>query len=520
MKKLSTSISLILLCAASLVSCSETSVTHFHGLYADATDGLRNPERGLRLEVALDVSSHVETSHATSLHTASLHATALLEQEAQKYASDSITLVQTYFYLTGIANKPIAQRHFDAMQAFLDKLRELGMKAVLRFAYEGDFMGRAATGPTEADIRRHTQQLKPFLEANKDVILVVQAGFIGAWGEWHSSAHGLENSEATKRNILQWICEMTPNGRMVQVRIPAYKNLLQGDANYSRLSFHDDFIVVKPHVWDGEMSEGTAHFAQIAAESLHLIVDGELPWGFWSVNQDPDDKHGGWLIDGAQVARRLFLQHYTSLSAIHNYKERDAADKFSMMYWKETPVSETFLTANRMPFSPAYFLKKDGTKTVRSEFEYIRDHLGYRIELQQLKTSPAWKKGTANHVELSLINRGFSTLFNEHPVFFVLTDAAGKVCASVRTGVNVNDWQPYAPQDTSRTPLVHRISASITLPSTFPAGTYQLGLWIPDGAAALTHNPQYAIRCANSDVEWLTTAEGYGINRLTSTSVD
>jgi hypothetical protein len=496
-------------CAAGLVSCGEASVTHFHGLYADATDGLRNPERGLRLEVALDVDAW-DKAEIPSI-------TGRLEQEAQKYAVDSITLVQTYFYLTGIVNKPIAQRHFDAMQAFLDKLRELGMKAVLRFAYEDDFMGRAATGPTEVDIKRHTQQLKPFLEANKDVIVVVQAGFIGAWGEWHSSVHDLENS---KRDILQWICEMTPNGRMVQVRIPPYKNMLQGDANYNRLSFHDDFIVIKPHVWDGKMSEGTAHFAQIAAESPHLMVDGELPWGHWSVNQDPDDKYSGWLIDGAQVARRLFIQHYTSLSAIHNYKERDATDKFSMMYWKETPIDETFLTAHRMPFSPAYFLKKDGTKAVRSEFEYIRDHLGYRIELQQLETSPSWKKGTANRMELSLINRGFSTLFNEHPVCFVLTDAAGKVCASVRTDANVNDWQPYAPQDTIRTPLVHRISASMTLPPTLPAGTYQLGLWIPDGTAALTHNPQYAIRCANSDVEWLTTTDGYGINRLTSISVD
>jgi len=27
--------------------------------------------------------------------------------------------------------------------------------------------------------------LKPFLEKNRDLILVVQAGMIGAWGEWH-----------------------------------------------------------------------------------------------------------------------------------------------------------------------------------------------------------------------------------------------------------------------------------------------------------------------------------------------
>ena len=40
-------------------------------------------------------------------------------------------------------------------------------------------------------------RLKPFLEENKDVIQVVQAGMIGAWGEWHSSFHGLEKSDDT-----------------------------------------------------------------------------------------------------------------------------------------------------------------------------------------------------------------------------------------------------------------------------------------------------------------------------------
>ena len=78
------------------------------------------------------------------------------------------------------------------MDTYFNKLRELGKKAVLRFAYETAFMGRAGSGPTLEDVLRHMEQLKPFLAQNTDVIQVVQAGFIGAWGEWHSSFHGLE----------------------------------------------------------------------------------------------------------------------------------------------------------------------------------------------------------------------------------------------------------------------------------------------------------------------------------------
>jgi hypothetical protein len=494
------------------ISCSANILKpkRFHGVYADEENirnGLCNPERGLRLEVALNVESNNVATPS--------NITSRLESEAKKYASDSITLVQTYFYLSGIEGKPLEQRHFDAMQVFFDKLRDLGMKSVLRFAYERDFMGRVKSGPTAEDIHRHIQQLKPFLETNKDVILVLQAGFIGAWGEWHSSIHGLENSNKTKKNILEWICDLAPEGRMVQVRIPNYKNLLKGDEKcYNKLSFHDDFIVIKPHVWDGEMSEGTPAYEQIVKESPYLLVDGELPWGFWSVNNDPDDKQGGWLIEGEQAARRLFLQHFTSLSAIHNYKEKDAIEKFSMLYWKETPISEAFLSENKMPVSDSYFLKKDGSKAERNVFDYVRDHLGYRIELQEIKTNSKWKKGKNNPVEISLINWGFSTLFNEHPVYLVLIDSWGKVRHTTLTKANVNDWQPYNPQDATKIPLVHRITANILLSETLPHGIYQLGLWIPDASQKLMYNSQFAIQCANSDVAWKTTPDGYGINCL------
>lgn len=186
----------------------------------------------------------------------------------------------------------------------------------MRFAYETAFMGRAGSGPTLEDVLRHMEQLKPFLAQNTDVIQVVQAGFIGAWGEWHSSFHGLEKTNDSKRTILEKIVWMTPENRMVQVRVPEYKNLINKESkSYNRVSFHDDFIIIKPHKWDGNMHEGTPYFNQIVEESPYLAVDGELPWGTWSMNEDPDNPEAGWVIDGKATARQLFLQHYTSLSA-------------------------------------------------------------------------------------------------------------------------------------------------------------------------------------------------------------
>lgn len=488
---------------------------HYRGIYADdpaGLEGLYNPERGFRLEVALDVTKNNYVWNPERYP----DITSYLEEQSEFYASDSISLVQTYFYLTGAVGKELTEENFRTMDIFFDKLRELGKKAVLRFAYETDFMGRVTTGPTLQDIIRHADQLKPFLKKNKDVIQVVQAGMIGAWGEWHSSFHGLEGSEETKRIILEKILEMTPENRMVQVRVPSYKNLLKRDGKmYNRTSFHDDFIIIDPHQWDGDMHEGTALFDQIVRESPYLPVDGELPWGNWSVNKGPDNPEPGWIVDGVKTARQLFLQHYTSLSAIHNYKEKGTTDKYSMMYWKETPVSESYLQENHMPVSDGYFRKKDGSSVERSAFDYIRDHLGYRIELQEMTVPSSLSAEDSNLIELSLINRGFSTLFNEHPVYLVLIDETGNVCYTSQTDANVNDWQPYQPGNSLCTPLIHKITSDLKIPANLSKGTYRLGLWIPDDSDRLKYNNRFAIRCANGNVGWWISEDGkYGINIL------
>lgn len=515
MRYIKTLLLLIVLTILSACNSNTNQTVYYRGIYADdpsGMEGLYNPERGFRLEIALDVANKNYVWEPEKYP----DITSYLEEQSEMYASDSVSLVQTYFYLNGMTGKELTEDNFRVMDIFFNKLRVLGKKAVLRFAYETDFMGRVKTGPTLEDIICHTEQLKPFLDKNKDVIQVVQAGMIGAWGEWHSSYHGLEQSEETKRVILEKILWMTPANRMVQVRVPLYKNLLKSDEKaYNRISFHDDFIIVDPHVWDGDMHEGTELFNQIVQESPYLPVDGELPWGNWSVNKGPDNPEPGWLIDGMKTARQLFMQHYTSLSAIHNYKEKATTDKYSMMYWKETPVNIDFLKENKMPVSDAYFLNKDGSKAERNVFDYIRDHLGYRIELQEMTAPSNLSFSGSNVVEISLINRGFSTLFNEHPVYLVLIDEADNVCYADLTNTNVYTWQPYQPGDDQCVPLIHKIKSELKIPANLNKGTYRLGLWIPDGSDRLKYDNRFAIRCANGNVDWwISKDRKYGINIL------
>lgn len=52
----------------------------------------------------------------------------------------------------------------------------------------------------------------------------IQAGFLGSWGEWHSSLHDLsENSTITSAVVEAELFTMLPPDRKINVRVPSYK---------------------------------------------------------------------------------------------------------------------------------------------------------------------------------------------------------------------------------------------------------------------------------------------------------
>ena len=119
--------------------------------------------------------------------------------------------------------------HADLPSTYLTKLntgfanlRKQGPKAVVRFAYnypetESDYLN--AQDATLSRVKRHITQLQPVLQANADVIAAVQGGFIGAWGEWHTSSNKL-TTPANKAAVRDALLQAVPASRQLQVRYP------------------------------------------------------------------------------------------------------------------------------------------------------------------------------------------------------------------------------------------------------------------------------------------------------------
>ena len=189
-------------------------------------------------------------------------------------------------------------------------------------------------GPTKEWILNHIEQLKPIIAANEDVIYVLQAGFIGAWGEWHSATHIAADDLVTRAEILGKLLELLPPDRMTQVRVPWYKHklipyitgkpcsTLTAETAFSgipeaRIGFHNDGILAGPShggTWPEAPlfgKPGNPEFDRVTLESAWTPTDGEL---FWSDQGCEGTETHNKGVDGFAAINYLRL-HRFSVSA-------------------------------------------------------------------------------------------------------------------------------------------------------------------------------------------------------------
>ena len=135
----------------------------------------------------------------------------------------NLTIAQAYCFLP--AQRVLTAEFLARVNASFATLREHGVKALLRFLYDHD-----SPGENDYDfetIAGHIDQLSPIVRANADQVYVLQAGFIGSWGEWHGAKRPLlSNATGVQDMLRRELYTLLPPDRKVQVRVPEYKSQL------------------------------------------------------------------------------------------------------------------------------------------------------------------------------------------------------------------------------------------------------------------------------------------------------
>lgn len=433
--------------------------------YRSLSAGFSNPERGPYR------STQTQSSLYTPLDAATL----------QCYRqNEGISLIHRYFYLDSFVDSDICPQSqsqcpfLDLMQADFDTIRQAGLKAVVRFAY-------SAIGPTppygdasKERVLAHIRQLTPVLTDNSDVIAVMQAGFIGLWGEWWYSDHFAPDGDWTDRaDVLSAILGALPSTRMVQVRAPRYKQSIFGDLS--------------------PVDIGTAHSGSALARTGHhndCFVSSLSDGGTYSSPANEYtylEEETKWVPMGGETCDYRFLSDPDP----ERLSCATALDELSTLHWSllnldwYKPTLRGWLDSDCLP--------------------EIEQRLGYRLVYVQGTFDEETKPGAKLKVGLQIRNEGFAAPFNPRAVELILRRTDG--------------WK-YAfqlPEDPRfwLAGETHTTTNEIAIPADFPPGNYELLLNLPDPEPALRQRPEYSIRLANENV-WEPDT---GYNRLNRTLV-
>lgn len=421
------------------------------------------------------------------------------EDELDFFSYDGVSIMQSYCFLNRFERgEPLSQQKLEDIETFFLKLRRNGVKTLLRFAYE---LSPSLTGPTAETILRHLEQLKPLLIKYMDVIYSLQCGFVGMFGEFHTSYYRLELDVAFRRELFKNVLELLPQTRCTMVRYlrskwevyggnaitekEAFSSLPQARIGYfidgfmagsnwggtwwvpEKEFYNEKSEAFRKGTWDGIWCDASAELQQahVAQESKFLPVDGEL---FWR------DLRG--IAIPEETVKALLRFHFDTLGFVHSHSLFEGS-KYSFDIWKTVPVDPLFLKENNLPISDGYFESETGKHIWRSYYEYIRDHLGYRLEL---KNADIFCENGMVHGVIRIINRGFSAPVNPRPVYLMLGKTAHQIECEVRK------WYSGEEQ---------------ILTFKFPApkeSNCPVGLWLPDAAETLRNDPNYAIHLANA----------------------
>ncbi|MGH9386566.1 MAG: DUF4832 domain-containing protein [Vicinamibacterales bacterium] len=378
------------------------------------------------------------------------------------------TLARPVFRLDNYRTSPLPQSFLNLLASGFQKARQAGVKLVPRFSYNFPVWINSDPDASQAQIVQHLQQLAPVLAANQDVIAWMEAGFIGLWGEWHTSSHGLDTDPLAKAAILNALLAALPPSRMVALRMPSDMQLLNG-----------------PPITSAEAFTGSSRARVGSHQDCFLASDDD--WGTWGRSGNSIAYDKAYVAENGKYA---VVGGETCYPNPPRSECPTALSELAYLHW-------TYLNSE---FEPTVL---QGWVTGGCYAEIDR-RLGYRFRLVSASHSQSVQRGQALQLSVQLVNDGFAAMLNKRPVFAVLYKGAETYTCQLNA--DPRRWSPNA---------VTTITGACVLPTTMTSGTYSWALWLPDDAPSIRNDPRYAVRFANQGL-WNATL-GYNVLSTTVT---
>ena len=439
----------------------------------------RNPDRGFRGSTNLDIFVMSLKSEEDMKE----YAREIISEgvgEDDQNPGDTTLVMQNYLYLNGFNNRDITENGLKAIEIFFKTQLEMGIKGQPRFCYIFDAKNASVEDATQEITLRHIEQIAEVIPSIKQCIQAFPICFVGAWGEWHSDYYKHDTTEIASAVMEKLV---VPNGLYALMRLPKYKNQLKTKTYYDRIGIENDSIFGKvpantPGIsGTGGLDDGSEQWKQLVKEAAYTPQEGELYWNSWLIQNKVN-------VDGYKTIEQLSEHRFTTLSIHHSYLDMANRDESQIGSWKKLSIMAGWLKAKGITYDPNWFKNADGKNVSRNVFEFIRDHLGYRIAAQKISISGSGKPKSDLQIEMSLKNYGFSAAFNMKSGFALLDDQ-GAVVSEVLCG-EPEKWYNRNPDDYSDySSPEYSLSCNLKLPE--KSGRYRVAFFLKNDGGQYAH---------------------------------
>jgi Domain of unknown function (DUF4832)/Domain of unknown function (DUF4874) len=381
----------------------------------------------------------------------------LMSDGSFSYArSQGHAISRAYVRLDAYRNTRLPADFLTQLDRQFQLVRAAGIKVIPRFSYNFPKNGDKPQDSSLELTLAHIQQLKPILTKNADVIATLQGGFIGAWGEWHTSSNKLDRP-APKAKVLSALLGALPPSRMVQLR---YANDIRANSQpltlttafrgtrHARIAFHNDCFL-------SNQSDSGTYEADIPA--LKGYARQLAPF----------------VAVGGETCDVTPAQHRTDCPT--------AESELAKFHW-------SYLTADF--YAPTIERWKQEGCHGR-----IAQKLGYRLQLVRSEFPTQFDRARQLQGRFVIKNIGYASPFNPRGLELILRhQQTGKL-------VRLPLLKPLSKTHDPRfwLPTAGEISVDVrgTIPPTASLGGYDLLLNLPDPMPKLKDRSEYSIRLAN-----------------------
>lgn len=426
--------------------------------YYDYTN-FANPERGFynRRGVTFNDGNHPTPPSAESMEAARIRSNA--------------TLTQFLVYFTEFRENPTLPDYvLDYMRQSFANHREAGVKTVLRCAY-----GDSGKDAKVAIVESHIKQLKPIFQEYADVIYTVEAGWVGACGEWaNGDGTGFEGNAASRARVVSALLDAFPQDIQILLRTPGYKRQVLAEM-WGRSYTKRDSITAETAFNGSAVSRIGGH------NDCYMATGNDA--GTYGSNDDRqqwrDDSR--YTVMGGETCTIAGYEKYCNCTV--------APDRMVGEHWSYLNIDYS----------------QDVQNVWRAEgcFDEFVRRMGYRLTLHGVSFEGDFKAGSTVNMKLRLSNVGYACLMRERKLEFVLVDDANPANRTVWVSdVDPRRWEAAHS---------YTLEESLKMPDNLSSsGSYTLYLNLPDISKNLHDNPLYSIRLANKGV-WNATL---GMNEI------